>query len=489
MALEATVELVRERYRIVGKLGEGSQGTTFDGVDQNTGTPVAIKRFVVKGSQSWKDVELAEREATVLEALSHPSLPAHVDHFEENGALYLVMQKIEGESIASLTKRGGMLSQQDVMRFLSDAAAVLDYLHRRSPPVIHRDINPKNVIRRPDGSFAIVDFGAVRDKLKPEGGSTVVGTFGYMATEQFQGRALPASDVYSVGATAIRMLTGTEPENLPHKGLGIDVHATLGRSVDRELVNVLSRMLDPDPDRRATSITPLLEKLERATARGPAFKSNRHEHDSARTEVRSRKKNRGRRWDFDDVYEAARERAREVREDAEEAAYEAARQAARDAREGAAHAAHDARHEARRMSREARRRARRMRGMQRRGWRGPFLPAAIALNLAILVVGIMLGGVVPFVLVLLSIFFGPQLRDAARRVREAGHKTQRALAHAQAVMMGDATLDATEDAKMRVEADEASAPPPRARVAIDQDEDVVDTVGTEVDNEERAHRR
>src|SRR6185436_4852982 len=179
------------------------QGTTFDGVDQNTGAPVAIKRFVVKGSQSWKDVELAEREATVLASLSHPSLPAHVDHFEENGALYLVMQKIEGESIASLTKRGGMLSQEDVMRFLSDAAAVLDYLHRRSPPVIHRDINPKNVIRRPDGSFAIVDFGAVRDKLKPEGGSTVVGTFGYMATEQFQGRALPASDVYSVGATAI----------------------------------------------------------------------------------------------------------------------------------------------------------------------------------------------------------------------------------------------------------------------------------------------
>ena len=87
----------------------------------------------MKGSQSWKDVELAEREATVLESLSHPSLPAHVDHFEENGALYLVMQKIEGESIASLTKRGGMLSQADVMRFLSNAAAVLDYLHRRSP--------------------------------------------------------------------------------------------------------------------------------------------------------------------------------------------------------------------------------------------------------------------------------------------------------------------------------------------------------------------
>jgi serine/threonine protein kinase len=155
-----------------------------------------------------------------------------VEHFEENGALYLVMEKIEGQSLAALTSRGGALSRADVVRFLRDAASVLEYLHGRSPPVIHRDINPKNVIRRPDGSYALVDFGAVRDRLKPEGGSTVVGTFGYMAPEQLQGRALPATDVYSVGATALRLLTGREPETLPHRGLGVDVAPRCGRSSD-----------------------------------------------------------------------------------------------------------------------------------------------------------------------------------------------------------------------------------------------------------------
>src|SRR5580704_14108876 len=237
------------RYVVLGTLGEGSQGRTFDGVDKRVGQPVAIKRFDVRGATSWKDVDLAEREARVLQSLSHPRLPRYIDRFEEDGALYLVMEKIEGESLAAVRKRGETFGAKDVVRLLRDASEVLAYLHGRSPPVIHRDLKPGNVLRRPDGSFAFVDFGAVRDKLRPEGGSTVVGTFGYMAPEQFQGRALPGSDVYALGATALTMLTGREPEELPHKGLAIDVGAALqGRSP--RLVEALASMLDPDPDRR-----------------------------------------------------------------------------------------------------------------------------------------------------------------------------------------------------------------------------------------------
>jgi serine/threonine protein kinase len=114
------------------------------------------------------------------------------------------------------------------------------------------------VIRRPDGTFAFVDFGAVRDRLREEGGSTVVGTFGYMAPEQFQGRALPQSDVYAVGATVLSMLAGEEPEKLPHTGLKIDVAAALGKRASPTLVSILSRMLEPDPETRPASIAPLL---------------------------------------------------------------------------------------------------------------------------------------------------------------------------------------------------------------------------------------
>jgi hypothetical protein len=245
------------RYRVVGVLGEGAQATTFDAVDER-GLAVAVKRFRVHGARSWKEVELAEREATVLAGLSHPLLPRYLEHFEEGGELFLVTEKIEGESLAAMRKRGRAFTEAEVIALLRDAGEALAYLHGRTPPIVHRDLKPSNVIRRPDGSFAFIDFGAVANRLKPEGGSTVVGTFGYMAPEQFQGRARPASDVYAIGATALSLLTGREPEDLPHRGLGIDVPAALaGCRVRADLVALLASMLAPAPEDRLQTLEPL----------------------------------------------------------------------------------------------------------------------------------------------------------------------------------------------------------------------------------------
>jgi serine/threonine protein kinase len=250
------------RYTIVRVLGEGSQGATFEATDARDGKCVAVKRFAVRNAKGWKEVELAEREARVLASLSHPKLPGYVEHFEEGGALYLVMERIAGVSLPEYRKRGAVFREEDAVRLLEEASGVLAYLHSRTPPIIHRDLKPGNVIRRPDGSFAFVDFGAVKDRLRQEGGSTIVGTFGYMAPEQFQGRALPQSDVYSIGATVLWMLTGEEPEKLPHRGLKIDVAAALGKRVSPTLVTILNRMLEPDPEARPASIAPFLAGFE-----------------------------------------------------------------------------------------------------------------------------------------------------------------------------------------------------------------------------------
>ncbi len=440
------------RYVVTRALGEGAQGHTLEAVDKRLGKLVAIKRFQIRGASSWKGVELAEREARVLASLSHPSLPAYLDHFEEDGALFLVMEKIDGESLGAMRRRRAVLGRDEVVRFLRDASGVLDYLHGRAPPVIHRDIKPNNVIRRPDGSFAIVDFGAVRDRLRPEGGSTVVGTFGYMAPEQFQGRALPASDVYAVGATALCLLTGEEPENLPHRGLAIDVPAALGGRADPRLVRALSAMLEPDPERRAARLAPLLAELDAGVAPSERPRAGRPSERDARK-----------------AYSDAREAERDARK-----AYRDARKAARRAHE----------------------QERRPRGPEgavapRRGLDGlPFVGAMFGLTVARNAVGLALGVVVTTVLTLLTLVFGRVLREqAAPSVRRAGRVAELALLRATRVVRGrpapDGAAQRAQGAAGRGRVGDQE-PPGRSRIHdVDLDEAQDEELG-DIEADERA---
>jgi hypothetical protein len=346
------------RYVVTKILGEGSQGSTFEAVDKKEGRLVAVKRFDVRGAKAWKDVELAEREARVLASLEHPSLPAYIEHFEEGGRLYLVMQKIEGKSLAQKLKDHERLGEKEVAHLLHDAAEALAYLHGRG--VVHRDLKPGNVIQRDDGSFAFVDFGAVRDRFRAEGGSTVVGTFGYMAPEQFQGRALPASDVYAIGATCLAMLTGKQPEDLPHRGLSIDVAAALRGIASERLTRTLAHMLEPDPEKRAA-------RIEAPRVSSPPASSRERGSRGAESYRQWRKRER----------------------------------------------------EARRAAKRARRAARR----SGRGRGLPFLPmfiVLVALAAARVAVSLALFVAVPAVLTVLSLVFGSSLRTAARAVVRGG---------------------------------------------------------------------
>jgi hypothetical protein len=257
------------RYVVRGTLGEGAQGTTYEAVDSRDGRAVAIKRFDVRGARGWKDVELAEREVRVLSTLDHPLVPRYLDHFEEDGALYLVMEKVEGESLDAIIRREGRLHEDEVRRFLACADRALTYLHGRSSPVVHRDIKPRNVMRRPDGSYVLVDFGTVSELVRRRGSSTVAGTIGYMAPEQLQGRALPATDVYAVGGTALAALTGVEPETLPHRGLGVDVRAALRGFASPSMTAAIEQMLEPDPDRRPASLAAVLDGVRAQAASAP----------------------------------------------------------------------------------------------------------------------------------------------------------------------------------------------------------------------------
>ncbi len=467
-------ELHDGRYAIVRVLGEGAQGATLDAVDKQGGRAVAIKRFQVRGASSWKDVELAEREARVLAQLSHAALPVYLDHFEEDGCLYLVMERIDGESLAALRARGGGLEPADVVRLLSEMGEALDYLHGRVPPVIHRDIKPSNIIRRPDGSFCLVDFGSVRASLEPAGGSTVVGTFGYMAPEQFQGRALPATDIYGLGATVMTLLANQEPENLPHKGLAIDVRTALSGAVEPAVIGVLERMLDPDPDQRATRVGPLLEQME-ARVRRPAKPTEPPRPQDGVWATREE----WQRW--------GEETRRQWEQWAKDLADSFGAPSRHDARHKSRHERHARRREAydkRQAAYAERRRARWRRRRNRPVHPLVMVVLVLGLTAAQLATWALFSVLLPTLLTLLSIFFGPGPRRAADRSRQIGERGVDGIRRASAFLRGIA------DEQNR----RASAPPrtrvegERPRVRVDEPGEV-ETEGEELEEEEREPRR
>jgi serine/threonine protein kinase len=254
-----------DRYELGTPLGAGGQGRTFRARDRQTGHEVAVKVIQLTGADGWKAFDLFERECQVLRSLDHPGIPKYLDTFarEEEGRFFLVMELVEGESLLQSMRSGGVLSQGEVWSILHQSLDILGYLHGRMPPVIHRDIKPANLIRRPDGRLCLVDFGGVRRALRPEGGSTVVGTFGFMAPEQLHGEAVPATDLYGLGATLATVATGTEADKLPRAGLKIDLDAVMPPSTLRDL---LQQLLEPDPSERLGSVAAVRQQLARASA-------------------------------------------------------------------------------------------------------------------------------------------------------------------------------------------------------------------------------
>lgn len=239
--------LLDNRFRLLQVLGKGAMGTTYKAECLDTGALVAVKELPFCQIQSLKTMDLFEREARVLKSLSHPQIPAyHEDFFTGEGkhtSLIIVQEFIDGVTLEE-ESRTKTYSEAEVLRDLDDLLGILTYTHSCHPPVIHRDLKPANIIRRKsDGKLALIDFGGAKHSLG--GGSTVAGTFGYMAPEQYRGEASPASDLYALGVVAVRLLTGKEPEELMGSGIEIEWESEVGKLSPR-LEFTLSHLLRKD---------------------------------------------------------------------------------------------------------------------------------------------------------------------------------------------------------------------------------------------------
>ncbi|MBL4688758.1 MAG: serine/threonine protein kinase [Nannocystaceae bacterium] len=235
-------------------IGHGAQGRTFRAFDTKLDRAVAVKVLTLAGiGGDWKGFELFERECAVLATLNHRGVPRYYEHVanEDEGLWYLVMELVEGPTLAEDLAQHRRRTEAELLALLGQLLDTLEYLHALRPAVIHRDIKPGNIIARSDGSAVLVDFGGVTHALRVKGGSTMIGTFGYMAPEQLYGRAGPSTDLYALGATIAALTGGVEAEDLPRAGMDIDVNAL---TADGPLRRGLRTMLHGDVEIRAQSV-------------------------------------------------------------------------------------------------------------------------------------------------------------------------------------------------------------------------------------------
>lgn len=224
------------------------------------GEQIIVKEAVIPKNSpealKAKAIELFNREALLLSKLDHPHIAKVFDHFVENEHHYEVIEYIDGLDLRRFVKERGPQPEDFVLNWAQQICEILVYLHSQDPPIIHRDLTPDNLVLRVDGQLVLIDFGAANAFVGTATG-TMVGKQSYMPPEQLRGKAVPQSDIYSLGATCYFLLTGRDPT--PLEVSQVDKNANLPLSLNPLLAKCTATDV---ADRYETSLD-LLDSIRR----------------------------------------------------------------------------------------------------------------------------------------------------------------------------------------------------------------------------------
>jgi serine/threonine protein kinase len=275
--------LLQNRYQIKQILGQGGFGAAYLANDiRLDNRECVVKRMLIPRGVSPQQVQLLQanfqREMASLASINnpgHPNLPEIFDYFSDESGNYLVMKYIEGQSLKQII--GADIPWRESVRYIIDVADALDYLHthKKGEPVMHRDIKPDNILLGNDNRVWLVDFGLAKADPVEGGGdinaSMTAGTLGYAPLEQWRGKAVPASDIYALGATLHHLLTGKNPAEAyggtfnPAKlaqlhGVFTPIRQIKGE-LPRELEAIIAKATAAEPGERLTALQ-FKEQLE-----------------------------------------------------------------------------------------------------------------------------------------------------------------------------------------------------------------------------------
>ncbi|MBA2682282.1 MAG: protein kinase [Ktedonobacteraceae bacterium] len=263
--------LSNDRYKIENLIASGGMGAVYRAVDTRFNRPCAVKEMLDEfqaESERAQAVEWFSREATMLLDLNHPCIPRVRDFFVERGKHYLVMDFIDGHTLAEMLELEGNVVGVNGVHGVSEAAArswarqvcsVLQYLHTQSPPIIFRDLKPSNIMVTKRGEIKLIDFGIART-FQSQRQATIIMTLGYAPPEQLHAMPEPRSDIYALGATIHRLLTRHDAVNNKPNIFSFPPVRSLRPDISIGFEQILTKALAPNVEQRWFSA----EEMERA---------------------------------------------------------------------------------------------------------------------------------------------------------------------------------------------------------------------------------
>ncbi len=264
-------ELQHKRYRIEKAVAKGGMGAVYRAFDQHFKKPCAVKEMLDNFSneeEREQSLQWFAREANMLLELHHPAIPRVFDFFAENGHNYLIMEFVEGRTLAQVLDEEGQprgLPEARVRNWAVQICNVLAYLHSQNPPVIFRDLKPSNIMVTNDDKIKLIDFGIARSFEGAGRQATVIMTLGYAPPEQLEGKPEPRSDIYALGATLHRLLTRHEATNNKPSIFDFPTIRSIRPEVTQPFDDIIGRALQKNPASRWASAT----QMEQAILRLP----------------------------------------------------------------------------------------------------------------------------------------------------------------------------------------------------------------------------
>ncbi len=258
------------KYKILSTIGSGGFGTVFLALDTWIDKKVALK---VPHRQGVDFGELL-REPRLLASLNHPNIVTIMTAEKQDNVFFIVMEYVPGETLESVIASRGPLDIPTTLDYTCQICNALDHAHKQG--VLHRDLRPSNVLVSDTGLVKVADFGTSRFLEIAAHGTTVIGSPPYMAPEQFHGKALFASDIYSLGVTIFQMLTGDLPYDTPSPAdldrlmrgeLLVSVRAR-NPKIPRSINDIVLKAMSPDVHGRYQRASEVLEDI--LAARGTA---------------------------------------------------------------------------------------------------------------------------------------------------------------------------------------------------------------------------